>query len=72
MLISKAKRQAREKGRRQYVRLIELVFGLSLPVYVVGSILQEPFMFEGGLAGMFFGLTLLGNIIFQTAWVEAG
>jgi len=47
-----------------------LIAIVALPLYVVGNLIREPFMFDVGLALMIFVLTLLGNVLFQTWWVE--
>ena len=63
-------RLALSKPRRRYVKTVMLIAIVALPLYVVGNLIREPFMFDVGLALMIFVLTLLGNVLFQTWWVE--
>ena len=58
------------KARRRYLKAIFWIFVVALPIYTIGNFLHEQFIFNVGLALMIFVLTLLGNIMFQTWWVE--
>ncbi len=61
---------ALSKARRRFLRFALSVSAIAAPVYFLGVVLREEFLFGVGLAILIFGLTMLGNVLFQTLWVE--
>lgn len=56
--------------RKRFLRLTLIIMVAGLVVYLLGEYWQESYLFAVGLAVLIMGLTMLGQILFQTLWVE--